>query len=202
MCQDDRQKEYERDLCLLVGKGLMPLSNAVNPYNVQLHMHLSGACGAKPIKPVSRNTLRHKLLPAFANEIKEDIVHPLLNRCKSVSLSFDLWMSRASEDVFALIAHFIDPDTWKAKHLSLGMVRAEKTDGGYLAEQLLAKLKEHNLVGKVIAYVKDQGSNLNTCTDSLEEALKKMDGTSEFIMPGLELKSPYMLGTATRGPVP
>ena len=56
-----------------------------------------------------RRTLTDVIVPTtFMEECFETYVKPKLEAMDSVSLSFDLWMSRGCEDIFDLIAHGID----------------------------------------------------------------------------------------------
>jgi hypothetical protein len=162
----NKQKQFEDHLCLLITKDLRPVS--ISSSAVFRGMMLTQN---PQINFPCRHTIRYKLLPAFRKEVEEMYVEPVLKRCLSVALSFDLWMSRKCEDVFALVAHFVDPATWEVRHLCLGMIKADQTDGRSLAGQVTECLEKHELRDKVVAYVKDQGSNLNTCTDSLCSSL-------------------------------
>jgi hypothetical protein len=170
----------------MVCKDLQPISVVTSPFFRQ------AVFVANPdIKFPSRHKLREELLPDLLKTVDEGYVTPLLDRCHSVALTFDLWMSRRREDVFALVAHFIDPKDWKPQHLCLGMIKADHTDGAHLPRMLYKCLVKYKLLGKVIAYVKDGGANLNTCTNTLREILKKAEHTSQYAVPALQLDNPF-----------
>ncbi len=51
---------------------------------------------------------------------------------------------------------------WQPKHIIVGLSEAMDTSGQDLAKDLIEFLGKYNLKKKMIAYVKDKGSNLNT----------------------------------------
>lgn len=71
----------------------------------------------------------------------------VLHDCKTTIASSNLWMSKGANDMFALIINFLIAD-WQLKHVTLGLFEANETIGQALHKNL--------------AYVKDEGSNLNT----------------------------------------
>jgi hypothetical protein len=194
----NQQDRFVRNLCLEICHALRPVSIVDCPYRRQTIGFLN-----RTVVFPSRMSMRNKHLPNLANELDTRIVKPQLDRALSVSLSFDLWMSRKCEDVFALLVHFLDPDTWEVKHYALGMVAVEHTSGAALMEVLDDLINRYNLKGKVIAYVKDEGGNLDTCTRALHELLEKQareeareEGVDEDAVglvthPALNLETPY-----------
>jgi hypothetical protein len=102
---------------------------------------------------------------------KETYVLPLLNDCSCTIANFDLWMSKGAHDVFVLVIIFLGSD-WKPKHVTFGLFEAAKTIGQALAKNLIELLDAYGLRNKIIAYVKDEGSNLNTLTNALKSIVK------------------------------
>jgi len=47
-------------------------------------------------------------------------VLPTLTKCHSTTSSYDLWMSKAEHDAFALVINFLGVD-WQPKHITLGL---------------------------------------------------------------------------------
>jgi len=80
-----------------------------------------------------------------------------------MTTSFDLWMSKGAHDIFGLVINFLGSD-WQPKHLTIGLFQAIKTNGQALTNNLRKLLDQYGLKNKMIAYVKDEGSNLNTMT--------------------------------------
>jgi hypothetical protein len=102
---------------------------------------------------------------------KETYVLPLLNDYNCAIVSFDLWMSKGAHDVFVLVIIFLGFD-WKPKHVILGLFEAIETIGKALARNLIELLDAYSLRNKIITYVKDEGSNLNTLTNVLKFVVK------------------------------
>jgi hypothetical protein len=51
---------------------------------------------------------------------------------------------------------------WKPKHVILGFFKVVEIIGQVLVKNLIDILNAYGLRNKIIAYVKDEGSNLNT----------------------------------------
>jgi len=88
-------------------------------------------------------------------------VVPALAKCYSITTYFDLWMSKAAYNVFALMINFLNSN-WQPKHVIINLFEATK-----ILRQTFGQ-KFDKIVGqvwfffKIIAYVKDEGSNLNS----------------------------------------
>jgi hypothetical protein len=80
-------------------------------------------------------------------------------------------MSKGAHDVFVLVINFLGSN-WKPKHVTLGLFEATKTIGQMLAKNLIELLDAYGLRNKIIAYVKDEGSNVNTLTNALKFVIK------------------------------
>ncbi len=78
--------------------------------------------------------------------------------CFSTTVSFDLWMSKGAYDVFALMINFLSSD-WQPKHVTIGLFEVTKTIGQTLTRNLTKLLDKYGLRKKIIAYVKNEGSN-------------------------------------------
>ncbi len=61
---------------------------------------------------------------------------------------------------------------WKLKHVTLGLFEAAETIRQMLARNLIELLDAYGLRNKIITYVKDEGSNLNTLTNALKFVVK------------------------------
>ncbi len=89
-------------------------------------------------------------------------VLPCLAKC-FFATSFDLWMSKGAYDIFALVIHFLGTK-WQPKHITIGLFEAMDISCQTLAKDLIELLWICNLREKIIAYVKDEGFNLNNMT--------------------------------------
>ncbi len=83
-----------------------------------------------------------------------------------VSYCFDLWMSKGVYDIFALVINFLD-ENWQPKKVTIGLFETTKIIGQALARNLKQLLDSYGLSNKTIAYVKDEGENLNSMTTTL-----------------------------------
>jgi hypothetical protein len=94
-----------QDVCLQVGKGLQPLAIVENLWFRRTIWNLE-----PKITFPNRATFTNKHLKNFSDMVTRDKVKPRLELAQSVTLTFDLWMSRKAEDVFSLCAFYITPD--------------------------------------------------------------------------------------------
>ncbi|KAK3249447.1 hypothetical protein CYMTET_41121 [Cymbomonas tetramitiformis] len=95
-------------------------------------------------------------------------VLPKLRDVDCVALSFDLWMSHKTDEIFSVTATWTTRD-WVHGHCSLGLVKMNNgTSGVEIAKCLASLLSKHKLSDKVVAYVKDDGKNLHTCAIALD----------------------------------
>jgi len=62
-------------------------------------------------------------------------VQHALASCLSIAYTFDLWMSKGTHDVFAIVVHFVSND-WDAKHVTIGLFKMINTIGATLAPKL------------------------------------------------------------------
>jgi hypothetical protein len=76
-------------------------------------------------------------------------------------------MSKGAHDVFILVIIFLGSN-WKPKHVTLDLFEVPKTIGQALATKLIELLDAYGLRNKIMAYVKDEGSNLNALTNVLK----------------------------------
>ncbi len=84
---------------------------------------------------------------------------------------FDLWMFKGSHDIFALVINLLGFD-WQPKLVTIGLFETTKIMGQTLVNNLTKLLDQYGLRNKSIAYVNDEGSNLNTMTIALKFVMK------------------------------
>jgi hypothetical protein len=82
------------------------------------------------------------------------------------SCSFDLWMFHVGFDTFAIIVSFINT-SWEPCHVTIRIFEVHNIVGVVMANHVKSLLDSFGLLDKVIAYVKDEGSNLNILTFAL-----------------------------------
>jgi hypothetical protein len=70
-------------------------------------------------------------------------------------------------NTFALVVNFIN-NYWHPFHVIVGVFELQNIDGVAMANQVNILLDSFGSLNKVIAYVKDKSSNLNTLTNVLK----------------------------------
>jgi hypothetical protein len=88
------------------------------------------------------------------------VIHALFSSVITC-VTFDLWMSQNGFDIFALVMNFID-DAWVPKHVNDGIVESPNIANVVLVEIVKPLLAKFQFTHKIVAYVKDKGSNLST----------------------------------------
>ncbi|GMH40414.1 hypothetical protein BSKO_08318 [Bryopsis sp. KO-2023] len=162
-----QQQIFIQDLLLFIVKELQPLSIVEGPFFRQMLLR----CDPNFVFP-SRRRVRDVLLKELRQKVDREHVAPILKVAGSISLTFDLWMSRKTEDLFAMIAHWIGDD-WAVYHRCLGLVKANHTDGSSLSNELHALLVKYNIANRVLGSTKDQGSNMQSCIKALDDIQQK-----------------------------
>jgi hypothetical protein len=77
----------------------------------------------------------------------------------SAIASFDLWMSKGTYDIFALVIKFLN-ENWQPKKVTINLFEACQA----LTINLKKLLDSYGLRKKIIVYVKDEGANLTMTT--------------------------------------
>lgn len=122
----------------------------------------------------TRADITQRYLPAFVDECTAHVTR-LLGTTDGVTVTFDLWMSKKTDDILSLDAHFISDD-WQWRHQHLGLVAMNGvTSGVVIAAKLRELLDRFHLKGKLFAAVFDGGANLQTARAELSR-LHHMDG--------------------------
>ncbi len=70
-------------------------------------------------------------------------------------------MPKGVHDIFAFVINFLG-FTWQPKQVTIGLFEAIETIGQTLVNNLTKLFDQYELRNKIIAYLKDEGSNLNT----------------------------------------
>jgi hypothetical protein len=69
-----------------------------------------------------------EISPRLMENTKQLLVLPTLIKCHLAIASFDLWMSKGTYDVFALVINFLGKD-WQPKHVIINLFKAIKIKG-------------------------------------------------------------------------
>ncbi len=76
-------------------------------------------------------------------------------------------MSKGAYDIFALETIFLEVNQ-QPKHIAIGLFEGSNASRHALTKDLIKLLNKYDLRKKIIIYVKDEGSNLNTMTTGLK----------------------------------
>jgi hypothetical protein len=163
---DVQQKDFLQDLGLLIVKNNLPLQFVENVWFKHLILHLS----FKVVFP-SRKQFSKEILLNFVEKTKQVYVLPKLTNCIFATTSFDLWMSKGVHDIFTFVINFLGCD-WQPKQVTIGLFEAIKITKQSLVNNLTKLFDQYGLENKIIAYVKDEGSNLNTMTIASKSVVK------------------------------
>jgi hypothetical protein len=75
--------------------------------------------------PIQKQLVRGHIFNVLAKTMKTPIL-PTLGDCATTTITFDLYMSMTSFDMFALVVNFIGED-WVSKHVIVGLFKTLNT---------------------------------------------------------------------------
>ena len=114
--------------------------------------------------PVGRSKLSQSLIPTKKKLVEESVIERLAE-IKAVVISYNLWISRKTEEIFSLTAHYCIGQERKSTHI--GMPSTTATDGVSLSLSVMEVVgnfgPEENIVG-----ITSGGGNLRVCSEALE----------------------------------
>ena len=97
-------------------------------------------------------------LPTKYDEIKQRVMK-VLTQVKHLSLTTDIWTSRATESFLTVTIHFIH--SWKLKSLVLATVKfSTEHTGEHIADELQRITDHWEITHKVVGVVTDNASNM------------------------------------------
>ncbi len=114
----------------------------------------------------SRKAFVDDVLSRLVEKTMFTYVHPTLVNYISPTCTFDLWMSKGAHDVFAIVVNFLS-NKWEAKHVIIELFEVFDISGVIMAPRLQQLLDKFFRTQTTLAYVKDEGSNLQTCVNAL-----------------------------------
>ena len=114
----------------------------------------------------TRSKLNNDRLPQLRKEI-DNVIHMGLKSVRGVAVSFDLWMSRKTEDNLSFDIHYITDDWWWQLHHVGILSCSDSSVGADIASRLQPAIEEFGLATKILSIVKDGGGNLSTASKAL-----------------------------------
>ena len=160
---DKRTELFWRLLCIVLVFCRLPFSIVEN----SVFRAFVWFCDATLPFP-TRSRLNNQLLPQIRKEVANGL-HRALKGVRGVSVSFDLWMSRKTEDNLSFDIHYITDD-WRWQHSHVGIIScSDSSIGSDIAAKLQPAIEEFGLFDKILAIVKDGGGNLSTASRALTD---------------------------------
>ncbi len=137
------------------------MSFVENPWLRQLILHQ-----CVRVRFPTWHQLVNEVLPNVVETTKDKYVLPAFVSCITCTSSFDLWMSHVGHETFVMVVSFLN-DSWEPNHVTMRIFEVQNTTCATMANQVKVLLDFFGLLDKIITYVKDEGSNLNTLTNAL-----------------------------------
>jgi hypothetical protein len=122
--------------------------------------------------PTRKGLMREHIPTMLTRNMDKTLLHVLMS-CVTISVTSDLWMSWCGFDTFYLVVHFVN-DEWVSRHGMVGIFKVVDTSGVALAEVVKWVLREFRLTDEVLAYVKDEGANMNTLAISMRSIIERI----------------------------
>jgi hypothetical protein len=97
------------------------------------------------------------VLPSLVEKTMVTYVQPALVNCLLATCTLDLL--KGMHYIFVVVVNFIF-NSWEAKHVIVGLFEVINTNGMAMAPKLQELLDRFVLIDKIVAYVKDERSNL------------------------------------------
>jgi len=93
-------------------------------------------------------------------------LHATLVNCFLAICTFNLWKVKGMHDALVIVVNFISNE-WKAKHVIIRLFEVMDISDATMAPKLQKLLDRFSLTHKIMVYVKDERSNLQTCANAL-----------------------------------
>ena len=126
------------------------------------------------IQPIARSKLTRTTIPHKCKKTETD-VSSLIDGVRCVVISYDLWMSKMTQDIFSMMAHYTCEHVRENAHI--GIPITSSTYGESLAVLVGNVINQFNLVSKLFGMTSDGGTNLAICKAILES---NFDNTGVF----------------------
>lgn len=157
--QNPKQKQFINSLTEYIVKGMHPLCAVEEPGFIKLI-----ECLDCKVTVPSRKQLTSKLIPELYDETQQRVISDLA-AAKYVSVTFDMWTSRATDQYLGLTAHTVSPN-WEFVSFVLENIELPPPHHAEaVAEAVSALLIKWKLSEKVDVIVSDNGSN---CVKAIE----------------------------------
>ena len=117
------------------------------------------------LRPVGRSKLSRSLIPT-KKKLAEKSVIKRLAEVKAVVISYGLWTSHKTGEIFSLTAHYFTVHKRKNNHT--GMPSNTAADGVSLYLSVMEVGENFGLEANIVGITSDIGGNLRVCREALE----------------------------------
>ena len=140
-----------------------------------------------PTLPIpTRYDITNVVLPRMVSECRDSVL-VTLSTVMGATVTFDLWMSKKTDDILSVDLHYVC-DKWMWHHIHLGLLAMNgQTRGVVVANKLKEIFLDFNLMGKLFAMVYDGGANLSAA----KTEIIRLHGTGNFSCSALKLVTIY-----------
>ena len=156
-----KAQSFFRLVTLLIVFARLPFNIVLNPLFKALVWFLD------PTLPFpTRADITGKILPGLVSECRKSVCASL-DRVLGASVTFDLWMSKKTDDILSIDLHYVSSRwTWEHRHLGLVAMNGQ-TRGIVVAKKLKDVFDDYNVMGKLYAMVFDGGANLGSAKQEI-----------------------------------
>ena len=112
------------------------------------------------LHPVGQSKPSQSLISTEKQLVEKSAIQRLV-KVKAVVIRYDLWMSRKTEEIFSLTAHYcIGPDR---NNTPVGVPSTSATDSVSLSLSIMEAVQNFGLEAKIMGITSDVGGNLWVC---------------------------------------
>ena len=108
------------------------------------------------LHPVGQSNLSRSIIPT-EKELLEKSVIERLTKVKGLVISCDFWMSRKTEEIFSLMAHYCKGP--KRNNTHIGMLSSIATNGVSLFSSVMEVVENFGLEKNIVGSMSDGGGN-------------------------------------------
>ena len=117
------------------------------------------------LHPVGQSKISQSLIPT-ENKLVDKCVIERLVKVKAVVISYNLWTSRKTEEIFPLMLHYCTGPERSNTHI--GMLSITATDGISLYLSYMEVVENFGLEANIVLITSDGGGNIWVCREALE----------------------------------
>ena len=105
------------------------------------------------------------LIPTKKQLVEKSFIERLA-KVKAAVISYDLWISRKTDEIFLLTAHYCTGR--ERENTNIGMTSTTATDGVSLSLSVMEVVENFGLEEKIVGITIDGGGTLWVCREALE----------------------------------